>query len=254
MKDRVFLSIMSFVAVMTLALSVLLLIASVPTDVKKSDDDSIETVSLYFDKDWFDFDISVGDVKAHSGDDFIRMIYSSITTPRFGVSDPVIDSLVDVLQERMIGMTDVEKANALLDFVFMNTWFKTDEELFGCPEYVQYPSETLLFGKGDCEDLSLLLYTLYKKTGLDAVLIHCNNHESVGVAVDTKGESVSFRGKDYIVADPTSSLKVGGYALKDVWFVDEADDPMAIHILRLLIVIVQLIIGFCIFNEWRCSS
>lgn len=251
MNDRMVLLIMSIVSVLTLAMSVLLLIVSIPTDVEPVDDDATKTTNLYFNHEWFDFDISVGDVDAHSGDDFLRMVYSSITTPRFAVSDPVIDSLMDVLDERMKGMSDVEKADALLDFVYMNTWFKTDEDLFGYREYVQYPSETLFLGMGDCEDLSLLLYTLYIKSGLDAVLIHCNDHESVGVAVDKPGASVSFRGTEYIVAEPTSSYGVGQFPLDDVWFVDKADDPMAAHVLRLLIVSIQLIIGFYLFSVWR---
>lgn len=251
MSERLVFAVLAATLTATVFMSGIGLYVGIPADAPSTDEGTVETVHLYFDHDRFDHDIDVGVVEAHRDNDLVRQVYSAISSPRFAVSDSVIDSLMDVLDERMEGMSEVDKAKALLDFVYMNTWYRTDEAQFGCNEYVQYPSETLLYGKGDCEDLSLLLYVLYERAGLDAVLVNCQGHVAVAVDVDVHGESVSFRGRDYIIADPTDSLGIGKTALNEIWFVNKADNPMAANIIIVALVSVQLVIGYLFLSQWR---
>lgn len=248
MIERLLWTVLAASMMATVIMSATLLYVGVPAEAHSTDDGASEAVSLYFDGDWFDVDVPGA---SHGDGEYARQIYSGVSTPRFTVSDSVMDSVMDVLDERMVGMSDLDKAEALLDFVYINVYYKSDDRQFGHSEYVQYPSETLLGGRGDCEDMAMLLYVLYEKAGLDAVLIHCNGHVAVGVDVDSVGESVSFRGKDYIVSDPTSSYGLGKAGLEDVWFVSKADNPMAANVIVMAIVIVQLLVGYMIFKQWR---
>lgn len=250
MTERLFWPVMSVALAFLVTLSGLITFVNVPMDAEPTNGESMETVSLYFDRDRFDFDIDVDVVDAHNDADLIRMVNGSVSSERFVVSDAVIDSLVDALNERMDGMTDKEKASALLDFVYMNTWYGTDNATFGQSEYVQYPSETLYRGHGDCEDLAFLLYVLYEGAGLNAVLVHCVGHVATAVDVGGYGEIVTFKGKEYTIADPTSSMDLGKRPL-DVLYVDTADNSLMQNMLRLLIVCVELLIGYFMLMCWR---
>lgn len=250
MNDRICWAIAFACVGVTIAASIVFVAVSIPAEAHVTDG-PMETRTLCFERETFDFDIPVGIVQTHWGDDLWRQMPVTMSSPRFAVTDAVIDSLFDVLDKRMAGMSDLEKANALLDFVFLNVDYRNDSVQFGCSEYVQYPSETLYNGKGDCEDLALLLHVLYDKAGLDNVLILCDGHVSVGVDVDAHGETVSFFGHEYAIADPTSSLAVGKTFLDDVWMCIRAENSIPTDLLLLSLVAIQLVIGYMIFNEWR---
>ena len=166
MNDRIYWAITSVCVGVTITVSIMFVAVSIPAEVHATDG-PMETRTLCFERETFDFDFPVGIVQTHWGDDLWRQMPVTVSSPRFAVTDAVIDSLFDVLDERMSGMSDLEKANALHDFVYRNVDYRHDSVQFGCSEYVQYPSETLYNGKGDCEDSALLLHVLYDKAGLD---------------------------------------------------------------------------------------
>lgn len=248
MSEKLFWTVMAASMTATVVMSALLLYVGIPAEAHPTGDNATETVNLYFDGDRMDVDIPN---VAYDDNGYVRQIYSAVSSPRFAVSDSAIDSLMEVLDERMVGMSDLDKARALLDFVYINVYYKSDEYQFGYSEYTQHPSETLLNGKGDCEDMATLLYVLYQKAGLDAVMVYCNDHVAVAVDVDAVGESVSFMGRDYIVSDPTSSRGLGNNILEEVWFVSKAENPLAANVILLVIVAVQLLVGALIFTQWR---
>ena len=250
MNDRIYWAITSVCVGVTITVSIMFVAVSIPAEVHATDG-PMETRTLCFERETFDFDFPVGIVQTHWGDDLWRQMPVTVSSPRFAVTDAVIDSLFDVLDERMSGMSDLEKANALHDFVYRNVDYRHDSVQFGCSEYVQYPSETLYNGKGDCEDSALLLHVLYDKAGLDNVLILCDGHVAVGVGVDAHGETVSFFGHEYAIADPTCSLAVGMPILDDVWMCIRADNSIPTDLFLLSLVAIQLMIGYLNFKEWR---
>ena len=138
----------------------------------------------------------------------VGMSINSFITP----DDPVIIQLLERLSPYLEGKTDLEKANILLYFVQANIIYETDEDAFGQSEYSQYPAETLFSEHGDCEDMAYLLYTMYEKAGLDAVIIRTDSHVSVGVNVDmADGNYVTTFLSDtrYYIAEATGYRDVG---------------------------------------------
>lgn len=77
----------------------------------------------------------------------------------------------------------------------------------GWDEYPKYPIETLVDGKGDCEDTAFLLSTLYQAFGIKTVLVRFDNHLGVAAGVDqaTLDLVVYKLEKDYM-ADINSQL------------------------------------------------
>lgn len=250
MSDKAFLVVLSVLLTVLIAMSGVVFYLILPEDVEPSET-STESISLRFDGDGFEFDMDIGVIEAYDDSDFQRNINSALTSHRYAVSDSVIDSLMDVLDERMVGMSDLDKARALLDFVYINIDYKTDEKQFGCKEYTQYPSETLYNGKGDCEDMAFLLYVLYGKVGLDSILIFCNNHVAVGVDLDGYGKTVIHNFKEYTIADPTSSVGMGGKDLEQVWFYTRAENPNALTMISVIIVLAEFVIGHWMLNVRR---
>lgn len=137
-----------------------------------------------------------------------EMVAESFITPE----DPAIVQLWNGLSPHLEGKTDLEKANILLYFIQANILYESDEDAFGQSDYSQYPAETLFSEHGDCEDMAFLLYTLYDKAGLDAVLIRTDGHVSVGVNVDmVRGDYVTtpFSDTRYYIAEATGYKVVG---------------------------------------------
>ena len=127
------------------------------------------------------------------------------------LDDPVVVGFYKGLEP---WLTDDPWTNANLILKTVHSWvhYNSDMELHGVEEYTQYPSETIITGRGDCEDMALLLYTLYVLNGLDAVLITTDNHISVGVNIDGDGQSVirMITGQRYLISEATSSIGIIG--------------------------------------------
>lgn len=51
-------------------------------------------------------------------------------------------------------------------------------------EYPKYATETLVDGKGDCEDSAILMAALLDAYGYDTVLLHYRDHMAVGIRMD----------------------------------------------------------------------
>ncbi len=77
-------------------------------------------------------------------------------------------------------------ALASLYFVQENIKYTSDSDLYGVEEYEAFPLETLYLQRGDCEDVSVLLCSIYEALGIRSVLLQWVGHVSVGVYV---GES-----------------------------------------------------------------
>lgn len=98
----------------------------------------------------------------------------------------------------------------LTAFVQQNITYTNDPYNNGY-DYPKYPIETLYEKKGDCEDSAILLVSLLKKFGFDAVLLQLPKHMAVGAAVPNwKGTHYNFEGKKYAYIETTNpKWKIG---------------------------------------------
>lgn len=99
-----------------------------------------------------------------------------------------------------------EFVGILLHFVQTSFEYKTDEEQFGQEKYF-YPEEVIAYPFCDCEDRSVFFSCLVRDlTGGDVVGLDYPGHVATAVCFgDTgvSGDAVTYRGKKYIICDPT---------------------------------------------------
>ena len=189
--------------VLTAATLLVVSLGTIPVTVNEG-----ESATFY----WHGNDIRVETSEHVEYYSIARTLNPAVTSNQFVTpDDPVIQALYRVMEPDLATMTDTQKANELLRFVHYNIPYANDMEVYG-DQVSQFPSETLMLGHGDCEDMAFLLCTLYELAGLDAVLLHFEEHMAVGVAVDAQGEvyHALFNGTDYYLADPVGSYTVGG--------------------------------------------
>ncbi len=111
------------------------------------------------------------------------------------------DKYVKFIANHILDVTDgydeLARATAIFNFVNTAISYNTDDNLFGMEDYVLHPMETLYLHSGDCEDSSILLVSLFKACGYEAVLVDFVGH--VGSAV--KLSSDRARGESYELSD-----------------------------------------------------
>ncbi len=99
------------------------------------------------------------------------------------VHDPDIVNLSNVLNNisRANDFDRLTELNFILSFVQCAMSYYTDINTTGFVDYYRFPLETLVEGGGDCEDTSLLLFTIAYILGYDVSLIVMNVTASTGV-------------------------------------------------------------------------
>lgn len=115
------------------------------------------------------------------------------------------DDLVKQVKAQLGGMTQLDAVNSLLGFIQRGFEYATDEEQHGF-EKPYFLEETLFYPKCDCEDRAVMYgYLLSKALGVENHLIFYPGHESVAVTLDTpvEGDNYSYRGKRFLISDPT---------------------------------------------------
>ncbi|MDH3975498.1 MAG: hypothetical protein OEV42_14570 [Deltaproteobacteria bacterium] len=114
-------------------------------------------------------------------------------------------SMLKGLRPIVKGKTEGEAVNIIMRFVQTAFKYKTDNGQFGREKYL-LPDETLYYPYSDCEDRSILFaYLVRNLLGLEVVGLHYPGHMATAVRFkdSIKGDSVTYRGKKYIVCDPT---------------------------------------------------
>lgn len=94
--------------------------------------------------------------------------------------DPYVQAIVSTFDSE----SEWDKAMDIMNWIYVNIDYRTDNELYGCSEYWAVPSETLYYMKGDCEDLAILFCSMAVAMGLDAVLLDYPEHTAAGVYID----------------------------------------------------------------------
>jgi len=168
------------------------------------EDDTIVTMDYVF---WFNetvsLDMRVGDVERYERDTHHDMLM--FQSGRYITEDdPIVLELHSKLMQKCIGFSDDDTIAYLYRFVKDAISYTDDWRVWGEDDYTQYPAQTLYLGTGDCEDMAILLYTLYALSGYDAVLVWMDDHISVGVECGIEGDTARYllNGIDYLYTDP----------------------------------------------------
>lgn len=128
------------------------------------------------------------------------------------LSSDVKQMLYPMIQSNIVGKSEVEAANLILNFVQTSLEYQTDDLQFGT-ERPLFGDETLYYPYSDCEDRAILFSILMKEImGLDVVLLDYPNHiaTAVGFNGDIDGDYVKINNRRYVICDPTYvGAKVG---------------------------------------------
>lgn len=126
--------------------------------------------------------------------------------------DQFIDILLDILMFSYSSMRDVERINYVSSFVQKALRYELDDETNESYEYPRYPVETLFYGKGDCEDLSIITASLLSELGYRVALLRLPNHMAVGVHLaENDLPQYNYYISDYYFLETTVSTPSCGY-------------------------------------------
>lgn len=116
--------------------------------------------------------------------------------------DPVIQTIAQDVADTSL-TTGEHRIYAAINFVEFMT-YQYDIEFNSNPEYPKYPIETIVDGRGDCEDTSFLMASVLEALGIDTIILLFSDHAAVGVACDgCTGTYYIYKGKNYFFLETT---------------------------------------------------
>ncbi len=121
------------------------------------------------------------------------------------LNNPTRQQIIEQLRPLVDGLTEQAAVNLLLRFVQTSLTYATDDQQFGY-ENPLFVEETLFYPESDCEDRAVLFAWLVQELlTLDVVGLHYPGHISTAVRLnmEIKGDSLTYQGKKYLIADPT---------------------------------------------------
>ena len=134
-----------------------------------------------------------------------------------GVYPVTATPLQKQLAAHMTTMTEQQAVNFLLRFVQTSLQYETDDQQFGEENYL-FPEETLFYPYSDCEDRAVLFAWLVKSLlNLDVVGLDYPGHVAAAVHFNeaVSGDSINYKGKRYVVTDPTYINASAGMTMPD---------------------------------------
>ncbi len=142
-----------------------------------------------------------------SRDTLIFTWYLMVRTPH---DDPYINELMRSLESiaNKEGMSEYRKLWFVASFV-QSMKYSLANEFSPTGDYPSYPLETLYRGSGDCEDLSILLDSLYEAMGYRSALLLMPTHAASAVAMNRElvrwprvsEKLISFEGIPVVLVD-----------------------------------------------------
>ncbi len=121
------------------------------------------------------------------------------------LSPEIKQSLYPQLKETTDKLGEKDAVGALLNWVQTAFKYEYDDKVWG-RDRVFFAEETLYYPSCDCEDRSILFSRLVRDIlGLDVVLLYYPGHLATAVHFNkpVKGDYLTYKGKDYVVCDPT---------------------------------------------------
>ena len=134
-----------------------------------------------------------------------------------GVYKVTATPLQKQLAQHMLGMSEQQAVNFLLRFVQTSLQYETDEQQFGEENYL-FPEETLFYPYSDCEDRAVLFaWLVHSLLNLKVVGLDYPGHVAAAVHFNepVAGDSVNYKGKRYVVTDPTYTNANAGMTMPD---------------------------------------
>ena len=134
-----------------------------------------------------------------------------------GVYKVTATPLQKQLAVHMQGMSEQQAVNFLLRFVQTSLKYETDEQQFGEENYL-FPEETLFYPYSDCEDRAILFAWLVKSLlNLQVVGLDYPGHVAAAVHFNeaVKGDSINYKGKRFVITDPTYINANAGMTMPD---------------------------------------
>jgi uncharacterized repeat protein (TIGR02543 family) len=134
--------------------------------------------------------------------------------------DPVIVGIANDLLSNTSGMTQLQRAQYVSNFVQTIITYETDSAK-GVTEYFKFPYETLYEGRGDCEDSALLYISLMKAMGYDTALLILyyskSAHAVPMVVIDgASGFTLEYDGVKFVCCEVTSDPMFFDMFSKDI--------------------------------------
>jgi hypothetical protein len=115
------------------------------------------------------------------------------------------EQVLTVLKEKINGKSQRDAVERLLNWLQTAFEYEFDETVWG-HDRAFFAEETLYYPYDDCEDRSILLSRLITDLlGMECILVYYPGHLAMAVHFDEeiKGDHIDFKGKRYIVCDPT---------------------------------------------------
>ena len=134
-----------------------------------------------------------------------------------GVYKVTATPLQKQLAAHMHGMSEQQAVNFLLRFVQTSLKYETDEQQFGEENYL-FPEETLFYPYSDCEDRAVLFAWLVQSLlNLQVIGLDYPGHVATAVRFNESvaGDSISYQGRRFVVADPTYINANAGMTMPD---------------------------------------
>ena len=139
--------------------------------------------------------------RAHQSDDMVQFVLSDYDRS-------CVRSLVASFREggNQAGYSDHDNMRNVISFV-QSLRYVTDMESKRTQEYARFPVETLVDGKGDCEDLAILAAAILHEMGYKVLLVILPEH--MALAVDcgdlTERTYYTYNGSKYYFLEVTNS-------------------------------------------------
>ena len=121
------------------------------------------------------------------------------------LSDEAKNTLYPTMRLAIDGVSQLEAANRILNFVQTAFDYEYDKNVWG-EDRAFFADETLFYPYSDCEDRSILFSRLIRDLlGLDVVLVYYPGHLATAVhfTTDVRGDNFTYNGKKFIICDPT---------------------------------------------------
>lgn len=122
------------------------------------------------------------------------------------VTPEIREFLYPQLKRKISGMTVLEAANQMLNWVQWGLTYKKDIEQWGVEDRAFFAEESLYYSACDCEDRAILYSHLVRDLlGLDVLLVYYPGHLYTAVHFDENvpGDYIMVNNRKFMVADPT---------------------------------------------------
>lgn len=136
---------------------------------------------------------------------FVPFLHRVVRASR---SEPEFKAFVEHFKELTADFDDNDRIKAVI-YVCRQTRYVTDKKMYNMLDYWATAPETLYNGKGDCDDIAILINSVLLELGYDCVFVWLRNHLACAVAGDFDGVHFVKKGKKYYWVDSTSFDDIG---------------------------------------------